>query len=149
MLSIYFGERDIGLGVPDAFFNLKFDRKLLLEDFSRRVIKGVDKSEVFDENVIISPVLGGILPEKLSRGTKNLLIAKYYHDKIINWCFMGDNCISYLCEIANSSDIEINATCFYNPFYYGYKGKVRVVNDGSYVDNIDDFLDAWHKYRGW
>lgn len=36
---------------------------------------------------------------------------------------------------------------FYNVYKYGYKGKVLVLNDHTYVDNEKDLNDKWFEFR--
>lgn len=148
MLKVYVGSKPGGLGKPDAWFDVKLDKSVLLSDFSRRVIKEIDKSEVFDKNVVISPVFGGISSKKLSTGCKNLILAKYHPDLIINWRYMGKNCLRFLFDIAKDIDLEVSAGCFYTPYNYGYSGDILITNDNRVVTNSLEFFEAYDELGG-
>ena len=53
--------------------------------FAREVIRKVDKSEVLDKQAIQSPVFGIISPERLSGGTKTLLLMKNFMPFQLKW----------------------------------------------------------------
>lgn len=143
MLKVYVGEKPGSLGKPDAWFDINLNKTCLLSDFSKKVILDIDKSEVFDKNVVISPIFGGMDITKLSTGVKNLILAKYHPELVINWRYMGRNCLPDLFKIANEVDIEVSAGCYYDPYSYGYSGSILIVNNGKIVDNGNDFFDAY------
>lgn len=149
MLSIYFGDMEGALDYPGYFFDNIFDKSLLLEEFSKSVIRRVDKSEVFDKNVVISPVLGGISPRDLSTGVKNTLICRYYPEKVICFSYMGRNCLRPLFEeIVNKGlDRTICANILYIPYTYGYEGEIKILNSGRIVNNNLDFIDEFANWK--
>ena len=57
MLHLYIGRRKGYFLSGDGVFDFNFDCSYLLTDFSKKVIKAIDKSEVVDKNVIVSPIL--------------------------------------------------------------------------------------------
>ena len=69
MLSIFFGEMPEAIYNTEVYFKNTYQDQWLCDDFAKRVIKGVDKSEVLDTHLIKSPVLGLIPPIMLSGGT--------------------------------------------------------------------------------
>ena len=73
MLNIYFGDMPEAIYNTEVYFQNTFQKEWLCDDFAKRVIKGVDKSEVIDVHLIQSLVLGMIPPTMLSGGTKTLL----------------------------------------------------------------------------
>lgn len=77
--------------------------------FGKTVVKEIDKSEVHGRNLVISPVLGSILPERLSGSTKTLL-SLYSEDNVIfRLSAMGDNCLPFLADIARVKDIVLSS----------------------------------------
>lgn len=148
MLKVYIGQKPGGLGKPDAWFDIEMDKELLLTDFAKNAIKVIDKSTVLGKNVIESPIFGGIPPMQLSTGVKNVILAKFHPEFVINWVYMGRNCLPFLMDIANESDIEVSAGCYYDPYSYGYKGDIEILNDGSIVHGTTEFAIAYLENGG-
>lgn len=152
MLYLHFGGMENEISRPDMYFEGVFDKQNLLTDFSRRVIKEIDNSEVFDRNVVISPILGGISPTRLSTGVKGILLYKYY-DMVINLTHFGDNCLSLLQEISLEKDITMAVSRFPNFFISGREDvPVTVINDNRNIvitnhremcDIVADYYDMW------
>ena len=67
MLRVYFGPKENAIYNTSANFRNNYDKKWLLDDFARTVIKDVDNSEVLDSYAIKSPVLGTIFYRALGR----------------------------------------------------------------------------------
>ena len=109
----------------------------------KRVIKGVDKSEVLDTHLIKSPVLGLIPPVMLSGGTKTLLLIKNNPDMVFNASTCGDNCAKYILEIARQQNITINLR---HIMRFGTHFKVRVLNEDVIVDNMEQLVLIAAKY---
>ena len=149
MLKVFIGDKPGGLGVPDAYFNIEFDKTNIETDWSKDVIYNIEGSKVFDKNVIVSPIFGGVPTTRLATGVKNLLIAKYCPKKVVNWIYMGENCLPYLFGIAKDRDLEVAADCYYDPYSNGYNGDIFIVNDGTIVKDSDEFFDKWLEYRGY
>ena len=150
MLKVYFGEMSDALEYPDFFFDNIFDKGYLLSEFSRNVVSIVDKSEVKDKNVIVSPVMGGISPRDLSTGVKNVLICRYYPDRVVCFSYMGSNCLSPLFGeiVKNDLDRTVCADILYIPYNYDYEGDILILNTGKVVSNDDEFLEEYLKWRG-
>ena len=99
MLNIYFGDMEGAIYNTSVFFNNTYEDDWLTDDFARDVIKRIDRSEVVGPQAITSPVLGVIPPERLSGGTKTLLLMKNNPDKVFNASTCGDNCASFILRI--------------------------------------------------
>lgn len=84
MLRVYFGPRENATYNTSANFRNNYDKKWLLDDFAKKVIKDIDRSEVLDSHAVKSPVLGIISPEDLSGVAKALILMKNYPGKIYN-----------------------------------------------------------------
>ena len=74
MLNIYFGDMPEAVYNTSVYFNYTYEDEWLTSDFAKEVIKKIDKSDVKGPHAVESPVLGVISPEKLSGGTKTLLL---------------------------------------------------------------------------
>lgn len=143
MLSIYFGEMPEAIYNTEVYFKNTYQDQWLCDDFAKRVIKGVDKSEVLDTHLIKSPVLGLIPPVMLSGGTKTLLLIKNNPDMVFNASTCGDNCAKYILEIARQQDVTINLR---HIMRFGKRFKARILNDDVIVDNMEQLIVLAAKY---
>ena len=109
MLNIFFGDMPEAIYNTEVYFQNVYDDDWLKDDFAARVIKKVDRSEVLDAQAIKSPVLGIIAPERLSGGTKTLLLIKNMPDKVFNASTCGDNCARFILEIAKDREVTIES----------------------------------------
>ncbi len=148
MLRVYFGPKDNAIYNTSVNFRNNFDKKWLLDDFAKKVIKDIDRSEVLDSYAIKSPVLGIISPEDLSGGVKALILMKNYPGKIFNASNCGDNCAKWILELAEKKDFTIN---LYHIMNFG-KGnfEIKIMNSPKKLiaHNMSEFLDAADLYLG-
>lgn len=128
----------------DTYFNFTYDEDWLMDDFAREVIKKVDKSEVLDKGAVQSPVFGIIPPERLSGGTKTLLLIKNCPDRVFNASTCGDNCARFILKLAKDRDVTINLRHIMN--FGKSKFQAEVLNDGIMVTGMEDYLFAAAKY---
>lgn len=143
MLNIFFGDMPEAIYNTEVYFKNTYQDQWLCDDFAKRVIKGVDKSEVLDTHLIKSPVLGLIPPVMLSGGTKTLLLIKNNPNMVFNASTCGDNCAKYILEIAKHQDITINLR---HIMRFGKRFKARVVNDDVIVDSMEQLIILAAKY---
>lgn len=143
MLNIYFGDMPEAIYNTEVYFKNTYQDTWICDEFAKRVIKGVDKSEVLDTHLIKSPVLGLIPPTLLSGGTKTLLLIKNCPDMVFNASTCGDNCAKYILELAKTQDITINLR---HIMRFGKKFKAKVVNEGIVVENMEQLLLVAAKY---
>ena len=144
MLSIYFGDMPEAISHTAIYFNFTYDEDWLLDDFAREVIKKVDKSEVIDRGAVLSPVFGIIPPERLSGGTKTLLLIKNCPDQVFNASTCGDNCARFILKLARKQDITINLRHIMN--FGKTRFQARVLNDDIVVTGMEEYLFAAAKY---
>lgn len=143
MLNIYFGDMPEAIYNTEVYFKNTYQDDWICDEFAKRVIKGVDKSEVLDTHLIKSPVLGLIPPTLLSGGTKTLLLIKNCPDMVFNASTCGDNCAKYILELAKTQDITINLR---HIMRFGQKFKAKVLNEGAVVENMEQLLLIAAKY---
>lgn len=140
MLNIYFGSMPEAIFNTSVYFDNTYDESWFEDDFARRAIKKIDKSEVIDSRVIDSPVLGIIPPERIAGGTKTLILIKNCPDKIFNASTCGDNCSEFILELADSCDITINLRHIMK--FSKRKFKAHIMNNDTYTENFSEYLDA-------
>lgn len=77
------------------------------EDFSKRVLKAIDKADVLFEEALKDRWGHGISTEQISTGSKSLISIKHNPSQYFNGSLMGDNCVPFLLEIARETDVHI------------------------------------------
>lgn len=146
MLQMWFGSAEKGvLWDPDDWFN-GLGYKYLKEEFSRKVIKGVDRSEYIADKIIKSDVIGIVPSTYLSSGSKAAIMLMY-SDHPVNANYIGDNVIKYIREIGLQKNITI-VSGFFLEIYNSedsesYNYPVRILNSGRIVSNISDYYDEY------
>lgn len=138
MLSIHYGDRDDVIYDTSTFFDYSYSSSWLQDPLSQRIIKSIDNGTVLGANAIDTKVLGVIPPEKLSTGTKTLLLMLFMPENLYNASTCGDNCAYWILRIASKHDITIN---LYHMMDFG-KGRftVRVTNTGQIVHTMDELI---------
>ena len=144
MLNIYFGDMADAVYNTSVYFNNTYEDEWLTDDFAKEVIKKIDRSEVAGPHAITSPVLGVIPPEKLSGGTKTLLLLKNVPDKVFNASTCGDNCAAFILRLARKKDLTINLRHLMD--FGRRRFKARVLNDDVIVNDMEGLLFEAHKY---
>lgn len=145
MLRVYFGEKDNTIYNTSVYFKHSFDDKWMLEQFTKDIVKDIDKSEVAGENSVISPVLGNISPYQLSGGVKALILMKHFPGKIFNASNCGDNCAKWILKMAEEKNFTINL--FHVMDFGPGEFEIRILNDRKLVvHNMEEFIDAGVKY---
>ena len=143
MLNIFFGDMPEAIYNTEVYFKNTYQDQWFEDDFAKRVIKSVDKSEVVDTHLIKSPVLGLIPPVMLSGGTKTLLLIKNNPELVFNASTCGDNCARFILELARQRDVTINLR---HIMRFGKRFKANVLNDGVVVDNMEQLIIHAAKY---
>lgn len=144
MLKIYFGDMPEAIYNTSVYFNNTYEDEWLTDEFAKEVIGKIDRSEVAGPHAVISPVLGVIPPEKLSGGTKTLLLMKNVPEKVFNASTCGDNCASYILKLARDRELTIN---LHHLMDFGKrKFEAMILNDGVIVRGMEELLFEAHKY---
>ena len=109
MLKIFFGDNpgDDYIFNPDVFFNNTYEDEWITSEISKKMIKDIDRSEVKNSNIIESPFLGLISPERLSGGVKTLILMQNDTKHIFNASACGNNCAQWILKLAKQKDITI------------------------------------------
>lgn len=139
MLNIYFGDKEGSKYIynPDSYFDHWYDPNWLVKDLSKEIIKAVDKSEVIGPNLIQSPVFGAMSPDRLSGGTKTLILIDNDDEHIFNATHCGNNCAPYLLKIAENKDITVTLEYIMD---FGTDFEIKILNTGNVVSNFDDYF---------
>lgn len=138
MLSIFYGDMPQAIYNPVVFFKNTYTDEWILDEFSKEMIRDVDKSEVLGPRIIDSPVLGGISPRELSGGVKTLMAIYKVPDKIFNASACGDNCAKWILKIGEKQDVTINLRHLMD---FGEDTfTIKILNTNQIVHNMDELL---------
>ncbi|MCR5625411.1 MAG: DUF4869 domain-containing protein [Lachnospiraceae bacterium] len=145
MLRVYFGDKENAIYNTSVYFKHSYEDKWITDDFTKEIVKDIDKSEVISAGNISSPVLGNISPLSLSGGVKALILMKNKPGKIFNASNCGDNCAKWILKMAEKKDFTIN---LHHIMDFGPgEFEIRILNHRKLiVHNMKEFLDAGVKY---
>lgn len=144
MLNVIYGNTEDYVFNTNMYFDNTYEDSWITSDLSRQIIKDIDKSEVKSSNCIESPYLGQIPPERLSGGTKTLLLI--LNDKtgnLFNASTCGDNCAKWLLQIAKDRDITI---VLLHNMDFGDNFELRINNTGDIVHSMAELVPISHNY---
>lgn len=138
MLNILFGKNDEVIPHPPLFFDNTYEDEWLTDDFSRQIIRDIDKGEVLSPNCIETEALGGIPPTKIAGGTKTLLLMNFDDKHIFNASSCGDNCAKWILKIAEKKDLTINLNHIMD---FGTEDfEAKILNNGKIVHGMKEYV---------
>lgn len=136
MLTVIIGNASNSIYNTSVYFKNTYEPEWLESRLAKEIIKDIDKSEVLSGECISSPVLGQIPPERLSGGTKTLLLMLNEPDKIFNASTCGDNCAKWILEIGKQKDITINLRHLMG-FGKNTEFEIKIKNGGETVHSME------------
>lgn len=139
MLNVFFGNMPEAVYNTAVFFKNDYEDEWITDSLVKEMIRDVDHSEVIDNGVIDSPILGKIPPLGLSGGVKTLILVLFEPGKVFNASTCGDNCAKWLLRIAASEDRTVNLRHIMDfgdePF------EIRIRNTGDVVHSMKELVD--------
>ena len=144
MVKVYFELEEQDIISTSKYFNNAYTEEWL-DDWARRVIREIDKSELVSEGLVQSPVLGPITIREISSGAKALILMNADNSVISNANSCGDNCAELLAELSRKKDFSI---------YLAYPMKFRdlqfdmcIARDGAICHNAKEFEREYLLWR--
>ncbi|MCI8664904.1 MAG: DUF4869 domain-containing protein [Hungatella sp.] len=138
MLNIYFGEMPEAIYNTNVYFNNTYKDSWITNQLTKDIIKAVDKSDVIDENTIMSPLFGNMSPKRLSGGVKTLILICFDKKNIFNASTCGDNCSEWILRIAQKRKVVIN---LHHLMDFGPKPfKAKILNTNKIVKNMAELV---------
>ena len=138
MLNIYFGEMPEAIYNTNVYFNNTYKDSWITNQLTKDIIKAVDKSDVIDENTIMSPLFGNMSPKRLSGGVKTLILIAFDKEKIFNASTCGDNCAEWILKIAEKRKVIIN---LHHLMDFGSKSfKAKILNTNKIIKNMAELV---------
>lgn len=145
MLQVWFGTQADGvLWNIDEWFDT-YGYKYLSTDFSKRVIREVDKCDYISEKVVKSEVMGIIPSEYLATGSKAAIMLRYSDNEVAAH-FIGDNVIPFIREIGSIKDITLIAGYFFRIYPdRSLRYPVKILNSGKIVNTLGEYYSEYEK----
>ena len=145
MLRVWFGNKEGSIYNTSMFFDNRYERKWITEDFSKRLIKDIDQSDVIDADTIKSPVLGLISPEEISGGVKTVILMNHYSRIYFNGSNCGNNCARWILDIGKRKDCSM--VLYHTMVFDADSFDIRIMNHKNLiVHNMSEFMDASIQY---
>ena len=116
------------------------------DDFSRRMIKSIDKAEVLSGQAVKSKILGVIPATKISGGLKTLLLIYHEPEKVFNASTCGDNCAKWILRIAKQSDQDITINLRHIMDFGDGTFNIRILNNDTVVHNMSELVQYAGEY---
>lgn len=147
-LTVYFGHLDDELYYVDSYFDNCYEESWFSSDLAKRIMKEIDRvyecnGLSFTAKHFVDGLPVVLSPDKLSSGTKALLIMLNTDEPFVCASRCGDNCIPFLLEIAHQKPISITINNSFSPqpdftFFS--------VNDNKIYNTYEDFVFRVIKY---
>lgn len=123
-----------------VYFDNTYLDSWLEDDFSKRMIKSVDKATVLSVNAVDSKALGVIPVTKISGGLKTLLLLQHDHTQIYNVSNCGDNCAKWILKIAKKYDKDIIINLRHIMDFGDKPFEIRIMNNDIVVHNMQEYV---------
>lgn len=138
LLTVHFGDMENVVYNTSVYFNNVYSPDWFEDPFAQRIIKSIDRGTVLGPNAIETKTLGVIPPEKLSSGTKTLLLMYFMPKTVYNASNCGNNCAYWILRIAAKQNITIN---LYHLMDFG-KGRFTMIvsNTGDIVHSMNELI---------
>lgn len=138
LLTVHFGDMENVVYNTSVYFNNVYSPDWFEDPFAQRIIKSIDRGTVLGPNAIETRALGIIPPEKLSSGTKTLLLMYFMPKTVYNASNCGNNCAYWILRIAAKQNITIN---LYHLMDFG-KGRFTMIvsNTGDIVHSMNELI---------
>ena len=145
MLNIIFGDIDEKeypnyVYEPGLYFNNTYLDSWITDDFSKRMIKSVDKGMVISPNAVDTKAMGIIPVTMISRGLKTLILLQHDNTRIFNVSACGDNCARWVLEIAKRSDKDLLINLRHIMVFGDKPYEIKIVNNDMVVHNVKEYV---------
>ena len=138
MLNVFFGNMPEAVYNTAVFFKNDYEDEWITDSLVKEMIRDVDHSEVIDNGVIDSPVLGKIPPLGLSGGVKTLILVLFEPGKVFNASTCGDNCAKWLLRIAASEDRTVNLRHIMD--FGDGEFAINILNTGQIIHSMEELI---------
>lgn len=138
MLHIFYGDMPEAVYNTAVYFKNVYEESWITQPLSKAMIADVDQSEVLENAVIDSPVLGKIPALSLSGGVKTLILMANVPDRVFNASTCGDNCAKWILKMAETRELTINLRHLMD---FGEESfHIHILNTDQVVHNMKELV---------
>lgn len=122
----------------DGFFDGYFEDHWIDDYWAPKVLQEIDKSKFIAPKVVDSPMLGPISHERISGGSKLLIMMNNIQNIVYEGDNLGDNCWPLFLELSKQKDFMISLSYF--PIFKWVDGATVIdIDTGEKATNFDQF----------
>ena len=140
MLKIYYGDMADAIYNTSVYFDNIYLDNWLEDDFSKRIIKDIDKATVLGARAIDSKILGVIPVTSLSGGVKTLLLMHHEPEHIYNASTCGDNCAKWILRIAKQADRDLVINLHHIMDFGDKPFEIEILNNHQIVHSMAELV---------
>lgn len=143
MMRLWLGKHKRSTWDVDGWFKYRFNCDNMVTDYARRAVREIDNCIVFDRNVVVHDVYGGLAPESLSGTCHAVLLVRFNPDLVVDFANVGEKGYYIIADLAREMDIEMCTTMSIGKFFRitGLTGVV-IANTGDICNSARDFVNA-------
>lgn len=140
MLKIYYGDMADAIYNTSVYFDNVYLDNWLEDDFSKRIIKDIDKATVLGARAIDSKILGVIPVTSLSGGVKTLLLMHHEPGHVYNASTCGDNCAKWILRIAKQADQDLVINLHHIMDFGDKPFEIEILNNHQIVHSMSELV---------
>ena len=148
MLKIYYGDMKDAIYNTSVYFDNVYLDCWLEDDFSKQIIKSVDRAVVMSARALDSKILGVIPVTGLSGGAKTLLLMLHESDKVYNASTCGDNCAKWILKIAKKLDKDLVINLHHIMDFGDKPFEIEILNNHQIVHSMAELVLVAGTYLG-
>lgn len=140
MLKVWLGDCKLSnyTHCPSIYFNNAYESEWMLQDITKEMVLDIDKTELIDANVAVSPVLGSMAVADLSKDIKTLILINNDSDWAFNASLCGDNCAKWLLKIGEMKDVTIRLGHY---MHFPEPFEMEILNSNRIIRSMKEFVE--------
>lgn len=150
MLNVIVNENEINskTGIPECIKNVKgyfrFHKKLewFQDPEVQRIVKDIDKCDFITGDIFKSPIFGSIPADKLSSGSKALILMLKGDNLNVYGTRCGDNCSEWLLRISEQKDIFVT---FHHYMHFQRDFEAYFVDSDKIIHTRKEFVNEFYR----
>lgn len=143
MLHILFREDDREIRYTDSYFDNNYQDEWMEDEKVKQIIRDIDKSELVDVHIVLSPVLGAIPVTQISGGAKAVILMLKMPEMLIHGNSCGDNCADWIARIGKMQDIHVHLTY---PMRFPEDVELIVDDTNTYCNSYQAYTEEYLKW---
>ena len=140
MLKIFYGDMEKAIYNTSVYFDNVYLDNWLEDDFTKRIIKDIDKATVLGARAIDSKILGVIPVTSLSGGVKTLLLMHHEPEHVYNASTCGDNCAKWILRIAKQAEQDLVINLHHIMDFGDKPFEIEVINNHQIVHSMAELV---------